>query len=135
MHNPFQQDLPTPTFPLCSPILPTNDSGTQNAHSLLDLTSFETENNLNSLLSGSLPNTTFDSGISGKMSSDSAFQSLGDGLELEQEDKPSTPTPPKLISDKMDPARFQMKALAEEARNLQLKKGTILIYTCHVCGI
>lgn len=60
------------------------------------------------------------------MSADSAFQSLGDGLELENEEKPASPIPPK--PSVPEPARLQMKALAEEAKNIQLKRGTFLIF-------
>lgn len=50
------------------------------------------------------------------MSSDSAFQSLGDGLELDQEEKPKLrPEPSKL--------ELQMKAIAEEAKKRRLAKG------------
>lgn len=58
--------------------------------------------------------------VEDKMFADSAFQSLGDGLELEQEEK----SPVKQIG-KLEPSKLemQMKSIAEEAKNLQLNKG------------
>ncbi|KAF5297869.1 hypothetical protein FQR65_LT09894 [Abscondita terminalis] len=105
VQKPLRQDILAPTFPLSTSVLSTSDSNNQNAYSLLDLTSSFEGDNINSFLSSSLPNTTFDSGISGKMSSDSAFQSLGDGLE-------------KIVSSKTTD-----EALAEEAKKMQLKRG------------
>ncbi|KAK5642159.1 hypothetical protein RI129_008326 [Pyrocoelia pectoralis] len=113
----LHHDLPSSPIPISA-----SESNNQNAHSLLDLTtSFDSEN-LTSLLSSSLPNTTFDSGISGKMSSDSAFQSLGDGLELENEGA-SSPSRLHVPQDKCVPGKLQMKALAEEAKKLQLRRA------------
>lgn len=59
-----------------------------------------------------------------KMFADSAFQSLGDGLELEQDEKSSPPPSPKLPT-KLEPTKLelQMKSIAEEAKNLRLSKG------------
>lgn len=69
----------------------------------------------------SLLNTTLDSGVSIKMSSDSAFQSLGDGLELDKEEKSSPQT--SLDSSSLKSGKCLMKALAEEAKNIRMRKG------------
>lgn len=55
------------------------------------------------------------------MSSDSAFQSLGDGLELEDEETPPPSMP--LSPIKLDATRLQMKAIVEEAKKTRLGKG------------
>lgn len=67
--------------------------------------------------------------VAAKMSSDSAFQSLGDGLELEEEKN----SPALTKSSKFEPNKLemQMKAIAEEAKNVKLKgeskfKGNML---------
>ncbi|CAH1156175.1 unnamed protein product [Phaedon cochleariae] len=97
--------------------------------SLLDFTSsLENDSNLNNFYSSSLQNTTSPDHFScGKMSSDSAFQSLGDGLELDQdEDTPQTSeNEPTEIKIKIDPPKMelQMKALAEEAKKMKLGKS------------
>lgn len=86
----------------------------ENNSSVVELTS-STENG--SILSSFKSSTSPDSGFCYKMSSDSAFQSLGDGLELDQEEKPKLkPEPSKL--------ELQMKAIAEEAKKRRLAKGT-----------
>lgn len=61
----------------------------------------------------------------GKMSSDSAFQSLGDGLELEETNEPSAGVH-KSPSKKLEPSNLamQMKAIAMEAKNLKLANRT-----------
>lgn len=71
-----------------------------------------------SFLNGFPSTTSPDSGFCYKMSSDSAFQSLGDGIELE-EDKPS-PSKTKAEPSKLE---LQMKAIAEEAKKRRLAKG------------
>lgn len=83
---------------------------------------------MNTYLLSSFQEISPDSGICGKMSSDSAFQSLGDGLELEQEDnevklneEPSQAKGKlKLEQSKLE---LQMKAIADEAKKLSLSKG------------
>ncbi|RZC38334.1 supervillin, partial [Asbolus verrucosus] len=105
--------------PICSPV--TNTS----VNSLLDFTSsLENDSNLNSFLS-SLHNTSPDSGVCGKMSSDSAFQSLGDGLELDQEEDKLLEVSSR--SAKLEPNRLelQMKAIAEEAQKMKLGRGSV----------
>ncbi|KAJ8957581.1 hypothetical protein NQ318_020622 [Aromia moschata] len=69
-----------------------NASRSFDVHSLLDFTSsLENESHLNSFFSTSLHSAASpESTAYGKMSSDSAFQSLGDGLELEQYSKSLT---------------------------------------------
>lgn len=67
------------------------------------------------------------------MSSDSAFQSLGDDLELEHEEKPAFSS----ISSKQgkdDQAKSQMKALAEEAK-MRLRKGRYQEANRTVCEV
>lgn len=96
---------------------PKPTSAINNNRSLLELTSsFENDSALNSFAATTSP----DSGFCYKMSSDSAFQSLGDGIELE-DDKPSV-SPSKL---KHEPSKLelQMKAIAEEAKKRRLGKG------------
>ncbi|XP_017777555.1 PREDICTED: supervillin isoform X2 [Nicrophorus vespilloides] len=107
VQSPQREEFPRLT--LTSP-----QGNNHSVQSLLDLTSsLENENRLSSYLSNSVPNTSSDSGV-GKMSSDSAFQSLGDGLELEQDD-----TSPKKVIPKLE---MQMKAIAEEAKKMKLLK-------------
>lgn len=62
--------------------------------------------------------------VEGKMSSDSAFQSLGDGLELENDEK--SPPPSIKSFGKLEPTKLelQMKSIAEEAKNMRLGKGS-----------
>lgn len=55
-----------------------------------------------------------------KTSSDSAFQSLGDGLELEE---PKEENEELNIQVEMSSLADQMKSLAEEARKKRLQKG------------
>nr|XP_022920329.1 supervillin isoform X1 [Onthophagus taurus] len=98
------------------PLSGTSRSAEQTAQSLFNLSSSLEDDRLTDFLSTS--STRMDSGV-GKMSSDSAFQSLGDGLELEEE--VTTSSPIKLTPVKVDPAKLQMKAIAEEAKNLKLK--------------
>lgn len=62
------------------------------------------------------------------MSSDSAFQSLGDGLELEQDDNEVKSSDVPLIHSKANrleqsKLELQMKAIADEAKKLTLNKG------------
>lgn len=83
--------------------------------SLLELSSsLKTDGILNGFNSTTSP----DSGFCYKMSSDSAFQSLGEGIELEDE-KPS-PSKTKTEPSKIE---LQMKAIAEEAKKRRLAKG------------
>ncbi|GJQ68085.1 hypothetical protein Trydic_g16780 [Trypoxylus dichotomus] len=93
------------------------------AHSLFDLTTSSSLDNDSraSLLATSITNISIDSGV-GKMSSDSAFQSLGDGLELEDEETPPPSIP--LSPTKLDSTRLQMKAIVEEAKKTKLGKGS-----------
>lgn len=89
-------------------------------HSLIDLNaSFKHENRLNNL---SLSSVSAEN-AEGKMSSDSAFQSLGDGLELENDEK--FPPPSIKCFSKLEPSKLelQMKSIAEEAKNMRLGKG------------
>lgn len=67
------------------------------------------------------------------MSSDSAFQSLGDGLELEETDeeqkeveKSAELTKSKAKSDQ-NKLELQMKSIAEEAKNMRLGRGILPI--------
>lgn len=57
------------------------------------------------------------------MSSDSAFQSLGDGIELD-DDKPNV----SLTKVKAEPSKIelQMKAIAEEAKKRRLARGLFI---------
>ncbi|XP_063919951.1 uncharacterized protein LOC135134963 isoform X4 [Zophobas morio] len=104
--------------PLGSPI------ANHSINSLLDFTSsLENDSNLNSFLS-SLHNISPDSGVCGKMSSDSAFQSLGDGLELDQEDDKPLEVPTKSGKLETNRLELQMKAIAEEAQKMKLGKGS-----------
>ncbi|KAF5294574.1 hypothetical protein FQA39_LY13333 [Lamprigera yunnana] len=123
------QDLFTTNFTIPTSCLSTIDSNGQNAQSLSDLTSSFEGNNITNFLSSSLPNTTFDSGISGKMSSDSAFQSLGDGLELENENL-SSPSRLHVVPEKHSPSKLKMKMLAEEAKKMQLKRVADTVSAC-----
>ncbi|XP_064214700.1 supervillin isoform X3 [Tribolium castaneum] len=110
----------TSKLPKSSPLL--SPVANQSRSSFLDFTSsLESDSNLNSFLS-SLHNTSPDSGVCGKMSSDSAFQSLGDGLELDQdEDKPlEVASKPGKLETNLE---LQMKAIAEEAQRKKLAKG------------
>ncbi|KAG5889512.1 hypothetical protein JTB14_008999 [Gonioctena quinquepunctata] len=97
--------------------------------SLLDFTSsLENDSQLNSFFSSSLHNPTSPENFScGKMSSDSAFQSLGDGLELEQEDSSIQDVEEETskVKSKVEPSKMemQMKAIAEEAKKMKLGKG------------
>lgn len=81
------------------------------------------------ILSGIKSTTNYgNSGLCGKMASDSAFHSIGDGLELEQEEKcnvthglkhPARAEPTKL--------ELQMKLIAEEAKKRRIAKGMYLL--------
>lgn len=95
---------------------------TSSAQSLFDLTTSSSLDNDSraSLLTTSITNISIDSGV-GKMSSDSAFQSLGDGLELEDDETPPPSIP--LSPTKLDATRLQMKAIVEEAKKTRLGKG------------
>ncbi|XP_044270482.1 uncharacterized protein LOC123015087 isoform X2 [Tribolium madens] len=112
----------TSKLPKSSPLL--SPVANQSRSSLLDFTSsLESDSNLNSFLS-SLHNTSPDSAVCGKMSSDSAFQSLGDGLELDQDEDKSlevTSGSGKLEAN----LELQMKAIAEEAQRKKLVKGGV----------
>lgn len=99
----------------------------------------EDDSNLNSFLSSATsfhhnnPTSPDSPGASNKMSSDSAFQSLGDGLELEQEEddnkinttkeSENTTVTTGLVGKKLEPSKLetQMKAIAEEAKKMRLK--------------
>lgn len=88
-----------------------------NNRSLLELTSsLENDSVLNSFASTTSP----DSGFCYKMSSDSAFQSLGDGIELEDEKQNLSPVKQKVEPSKIE---LQMKAIAEEAKKRRLARG------------
>lgn len=93
-------------------------SGNYTVNSLLDFTSsLENDRDLNSFLSSL--QLSPDNGV--KMSSDSAFQSLGDGLELDEDKSPeASPKPVKFEPKKLE---LQMKAIAEEAKKKRLEKG------------
>ncbi|XP_050500586.1 supervillin-like isoform X2 [Diabrotica virgifera virgifera] len=104
-----------------------NFSHTFDVHSLLDFTtSLDNDSNLNSFFSSSLHNqTNTESFTCGKMSSDSAFQSLGDGLELEQDEDSVHESEKEQIKPKSkqpSPLELQMKAVAEEAKKMKLAK-------------
>ncbi|XP_056635872.1 uncharacterized protein LOC130444644 isoform X1 [Diorhabda sublineata] len=108
-----------------------NLSRSFDVHSLLDFTSsLENDSNLNSFFASSLNNPTSpESFTCGKMSSDSAFQSLGDGLELEQDeellqDSKKEQSKPK-FKQQPSPLELQMKAIAEEAKKTKLAKGNV----------
>uniref|UniRef100_A0A6P7GME5 Uncharacterized protein LOC114338565 n=1 Tax=Diabrotica virgifera virgifera TaxID=50390 RepID=A0A6P7GME5_DIAVI len=106
-----------------------NFSHTFDVHSLLDFTtSLDNDSNLNSFFSSSLHNqTNTESFTCGKMSSDSAFQSLGDGLELEQDEDSVHESEKEQIKPKSkqpSPLELQMKAVAEEAKKMKLAKAT-----------
>lgn len=98
-------------------------------HSLLEFTtSLERDIHLKGLLSSP---TNEEGGA--KMSSDSAFQSLGDGLELEETDeeqkeveKSAELTKSKAKSDQ-NKLELQMKSIAEEAKNMRLGRGILPI--------
>lgn len=108
----------SPNLPKSSPF--GSPVANHSTNSLLDFTSLlENDCNLNSFLN----NTSPDSGVCGKMCSDSAFQSLGDGLELDQEDENALDVTTK--SGKLETNRLesQMKAIAEEAQRIKLNKG------------
>lgn len=91
-----------------------------NNSSLLELsTSLKND----SVLNGFASTTSPDSGFCYKMSSDSAFQSLGDGIELEDE-KPS-PSKTKAEPSKIE---LQMKAIAEEAKKRRLARGSVFCF-------
>lgn len=83
--------------------------------------------NNDAILSGKSFTNYNTSGVCGKMSSDSAFQSVGDGLELEQDEKCNTNNTMHggKLSVKPEPTRLelQMKAIAEEAKKRRLAKG------------
>lgn len=81
-----------------------------------------------SVLNGFASTTSPDSGFCYKMSSDSAFQSLGDGIELEDE-KPS-PSKTKAEPSKIE---LQMKAIAEEAKKRRLARGSVFLF-CFLVG-
>lgn len=91
-----------------------------NNSSLLELSS---SLNNDSILNGFASTTSPDSGFCYKMSSDSAFQSLGDGIELE-DDKPS-PSKTKAEPSKIE---LQMKAIAEEAKKRRLARGLFICF-------
>jgi hypothetical protein len=113
-----------PPSPLCSPVADHSIS------SLLDYTSsLENDNNLNSFLS-SIHNTSPDSGVCGKMSSDSAFQSLGDGLELDQEDDKLPEVAPRSGKLETSKLELQMKAIAEEAKKMKTLRGNCRTTNC-----
>ncbi|XP_074029765.1 supervillin isoform X3 [Leptinotarsa decemlineata] len=120
----FIEDHPTNQSNLSS------NSPNFDVRSLLDFTtSLENDSNLNSFFSSSLHNPSSSENFScGKMSSDSAFQSLGDGLELEQEED-GTPQDVEMqaskAKSKLEPSKLelQMKAIAEEAKKMKLGKG------------
>lgn len=96
------------------------NSNNNNNRSLLELTSsLENDSILNSFTSTTSP----DSGFCYKMSSDSAFQSLGDGIELEDEKHNVSPVKVKSEPSKIE---IQMKAIAEEAKKRRLARGCFL---------
>lgn len=95
---------------------------TSNNSSLLELSS-SLKND--SFLNGFASTTSPDSGFCYKMSSDSAFQSLGDGIELE-DDKPS----PSKIKAEPSKIELQMKAIAEEAKKRRLARGSFTWFCC-----
>ncbi|KAJ8925022.1 hypothetical protein NQ315_001188, partial [Exocentrus adspersus] len=103
-----------------------NTSRSFDIRSLLDFTSsLENDSRLNS--TSFSPTSPEGSGY-GKMSSDSAFQSLGDGLELEQDDESATQDDVRdsvKVKGKLEPTKLelQMKAIAEEAKKMRLGKG------------
>ena len=122
MRSPPLEHIPKlpKSSPLGSPI------ANHSINSLLDFTSsLENDSNLNSFLS-SLHNISPDSGVCGKMSSDSAFQSLGDGLELDQEDDKPLEVPTKSGKLETNRLELQMKAIAEEAQKMKLGKGNFI---------
>lgn len=88
--------------------------------SLLELTSsLENDSALNSYTTTTSP----DSGFCYKMSSDSAFQSLGDGIELDEEKPNASPSKAKSEPSKIE---LQMKAIAEEAKKRRLARGLFI---------
>lgn len=91
-----------------------------NNSSLLELSS-SLKND--SVLNGFSSITSPDSSFCYKMSSDSAFQSLGDGIELDDE-KPS-PSKTKAEPSKIE---LQMKAIAEEAKKRRLARGLYTVF-------
>lgn len=100
LKNPHSEDLSSSTF--------------SDHYSLLDLsTSAGNAKELN--YSMSLPSSETSEE---KMFADSAFQSLGDGLELEQDDKTSVKQIRKLESPKLE---SQMKSIAEEAKSIHAR--------------
>lgn len=99
--------------------LPANTTSTGNK-SLLEL---------NSLVNDSvLSSTSPDSGLGHKLSSDSAFQSLGDCLELDQEAV-------EVPDSQMDHSKLelQMKAIAEEAKKRRLRNGKNYLSSLRIC--
>lgn len=116
MKNSYTADLLRSSSPKSAQLI--------NNSSLLEFTS-SLKND--SFLNGFATTTSPDSGFCYKMSSDSAFQSLGDGIELE-DDKPS-PTKTKAEPSKIE---LQMKAIAEEAKKRRLARGSFIVYMCVV---
>lgn len=120
MRSPHLEN--TSILPKSSP--PLSPVASHSSNSLLDFTSsLENDSNLNSFLS-SLHSANPDSGVCGKMSSDSAFQSLGDGLELDHDDEKTleVTSKPGKVENSLE---LQMKAIAEQAQMVKLGRGTL----------
>lgn len=79
----------------------------------------------NDTILSSLSSSANCSGLSCKMSSDSAFHSIGDSAELEQVERRDAAPEVRHHPPKPEPSRLelQMKAIAEEAKKRRLAKG------------
>ncbi|XP_025829132.1 supervillin isoform X3 [Agrilus planipennis] len=103
------------------PSINSSQKGSDFDKDVCSMLNFEPTNETNYIPSTTSSIDLFDTS-NAKMSTDSAFQSLGDGLELEQDEQKTTP-PKSPVTKSLSKSQLQMKSLAEEAKLMALKRA------------